>query len=200
MNNSALKKRESTRIRVIEAAINCIDREGFHAAHTNRIAKAADVSWGVIQYHFADKDGLLQAVIDHIFDDFSQTLSETALTHTDLQDRIRQIIEVVWRLVSKKEYRVSIAILRNSGQDPSSSIDGQQQLSRWAKKTDRLWDKLLSGIPCDTEKSQMARHILFATLRGMADEVNPRKSRRKKQMEKEREALAKAITFLLTSP
>ncbi|MBK6510444.1 MAG: TetR/AcrR family transcriptional regulator [Haliea sp.] len=59
-------KREATREKVILAAIDCIYRDGFHAAHTNRIAEEAGVSWGVLQYHFGDKDGLLQAVIDHI--------------------------------------------------------------------------------------------------------------------------------------
>ena len=67
-------KREATRQKVIEAAIDCIYRDGFHAAHTNRIAEEAGVSWGVLQYHFGDKDGLLQAVIDYIFDDFTATL------------------------------------------------------------------------------------------------------------------------------
>ena len=33
-------KRERTRLRVINAAIDCIYEEGFNAAHTNRIAEA----------------------------------------------------------------------------------------------------------------------------------------------------------------
>jgi AcrR family transcriptional regulator len=127
-------KREVTREKVINAAIDCIYRDGFNAAHTNRIAEEAGVSWGVLQYHFSDKDGLLQAVIDHIFDEFATTLESTSLQGDDLQQRVRQLIDVVWTLVSKKEYRVSIAILRNAGKDNGSTINGQKQLSRWAKK------------------------------------------------------------------
>ena len=36
------------------------------------------MTWGVLQYHFGDKDRLLQAVLDHIFNDFLETL-ENAL-------------------------------------------------------------------------------------------------------------------------
>ena len=191
-------KREVTREKVIQAAIDCIYRDGFHAAHTNRIAEEAGVSWGVLQYHFGDKDGLLQAVIDHIFDDFAATLESTSLQGEDLQQRVRQLIDVVWALVSKKEYRVSIAILRNAGKDNSSSINGQKQLSRWARKTSQLWDELFAGKIQEPQRSEIARHLLFATLRGMVDEINPKNVKTKKSIKVECDALSEAITFLLT--
>lgn len=190
-------KREATREKVIQAAIDCIYRDGFHAAHTNRIADEAGVSWGVLQYHFGDKDGLLQAVIDHIFDDFSATLESTSLQGDGLQQRVRQLIDVVWALVRKKEYRVSIAILRNAGKDDTSSINGQKQLSRWAKKTSQLWDELFEGRIQEAQQSEIARHLLFATLRGMVDEINPRSIKTKKSIKLECDALSEAITFLL---
>ena len=70
------RKRDVTRAKVIQAAIDCIYAEGFYAAHTNRIAEQAGVSWGVLQYHFGDKDGLLQAVLDTIFANLSIDLEE----------------------------------------------------------------------------------------------------------------------------
>lgn len=191
-------KREATRENVIRAAITSIYRDGFHAAHTNRIAQEAGVSWGVIQYHFGDKDSLLQAVIDHIFDDFTATLEATSLQGDDLQQRVRQLIDVIWALVSKKEYRVSIAILRNVGKDKASSINGQKQLTRWAKRTSELWDGLFEGKVQEPRQSEIARHLLFATLRGMVDEINPKNIKTKKSIQQECEALSQAITFLLT--
>jgi AcrR family transcriptional regulator len=191
-------KREATRKKVIQAAIHSIYRDGFHAAHTNRIAEEAGVSWGVLQYHFGDKDGLLQAVIDTIFDDFAATLEETSLEGDDLQQRVRQLIDVIWALVSKKEYRVSIAILRNAGKDDASSINGQKQLNRWAKRVSKLWDGLFEGITQEPSQSEIARHLLFAALRGMVDEINPRNIKTKKSIREECDALSEAITFLLT--
>jgi AcrR family transcriptional regulator len=190
-------KREVTRARVIQAAIDCIYRDGFHAAHTNRIAEEAGVSWGVLQYHFGDKDGLLQAVMDYIFDDFSRTLSATSLDGTDLRQRVDQLIDAVWRLISKKEYRVSVAILRNAGKDQSSSIDGQKQLADWAKKTSLLWERLFEGSDRAPASSDVAKRILFATLRGMADEINPNRNKTKKAIAEECSALGDAVTYLL---
>ena len=157
------------------------------------------VSWGVLQYHFGDKDGLLQAVIDYIFDDFTTTLGATALQGDHLQQRVRQLIDVIWALVSKKEYRVSVAILRNAGKDQSSSINGQKQLTRWAKKTSQLWDDLFEDTAREPRQSDIARQLLFASLRGMADEINPRTNKTSQSIEQECDALSRAITFLLTS-
>ncbi|NND67063.1 MAG: TetR/AcrR family transcriptional regulator [Halioglobus sp.] len=192
-----LSKRELTRRRVIEAAIDCIYELGFNAAHTNRIAAAAGVSWGVLQYHFGDKDGLLQAVLDEVFEDFSSTLRNTELRGETLRERTGYLIEVVWSLVSKREYRVSVAILRNAGKDENSSLNGEKQVANWTRTTSRLWDRLFEDDQPDPQRSEIARHLVFAALRGMADEINPA-SRSSKAKAREREALAEAITFLLS--
>ena len=75
---------------------------------------------------------------------------------------------------------------------------GQKQLARWAKRTSELWDALFEGTVRESEHSEVARHLMFATLRGMADEINPRGIKTKKAIDQECDALAEAITFLLT--
>ncbi len=197
MTNSKRSKREITRARVIKAAISSIYKEGFHAAHTNRIAEEAGVSWGVLQYHFGDKDGLLQAVLDHIFGDFLQHLSGTELSGDTLHERLDELIEAVWSQLSKKEYRVSVAILRNAGKDKGSTINGQKQVKNWAAQTSQLWDRLLAGDATNSAMSETARHLLFAGLRGLADEINPGARVTRKDWAPERAALGEAIAYLL---
>ena len=193
-----LTKREATRGKVIQAAINCIYRDGFHAAHTNQIAREAGVSWGVLQYHFTDKDGLLQAVLDQIFQDFLDTLSQTRIEGEDLRARLDQLIDVTWSLISKKEYRVSVAILRNAGKDKSSKINGQKQVRQGAAKISELWSTLLLNDVKDPAMSDTARHLLFAGLRGLADDINVRSRLTRNSWQAERTALGEAVAYLLT--
>lgn len=190
-------KRELTRSKVIKAAIDCIYRDGFNAAHTNRIAEEAGVSWGVLQYHFGDKDGLLQAVLDHIFEGFLGTLANATLEGEDVHKRVKQLIDVIWPLLSKKEYRVSIAILRNAGKDESSAINGQEQVKAWATTMSSLWNQLLPDDIAGTKQSETARHLLFAGLRGLADDINPKARLTKNAWQAERDALGDAIADLL---
>ena len=192
-----VSKRELTRNKVICAAIDCIYEEGFHAAHTNRIAEKAGVSWGVLQYHFGDKDGLLQAVLDYIFLDFSDTLSQANLSDKQLKLRIRNLIAVIWSLVSKREYRISNAILRNAGLSKESSINGQKQLNSWAREISCLWRQVFTDLMDEPDNSNAVKRLMFATLRGLADELNPERKASRKKLEEEFNALGDALTYLL---
>ena len=193
-------KRELTRNKVIRAAINCIYEEGFNAAHTNRIAERAGVSWGVLQYHFGDKDSLLEAVLDAIFDDFTQTINSAELTQKKLEERIGSLIDVVWQLVSKREYRVSMAILRNAGRDETSSIDDRKMIDIWAVEIGQLWHRLFADLAEAPANSETAKRIMFATLRGFADDLNPRQHKTTTRLQQEFSALSAALTFLLKQP
>ena len=62
---SAPRKRgDDTRAKIIDETVRCIVEEGFVAATAKHVAERAGVTWGVIQYHFGDRDGLLQAVLE----------------------------------------------------------------------------------------------------------------------------------------
>ena len=62
---SAPRKRgDDTRAKIIDETVRCIVDEGFAAATAKHVAERAGVTWGVIQYHFGDRNGLLMAVVD----------------------------------------------------------------------------------------------------------------------------------------
>jgi len=190
-------KSEQTRAQVLRAAIDCIYEEGFNAAHTNRIAARAGVSWGVLQYHFGDKTGLLQAVLDTIFAEFTETLRDTPLTEGDLAQRIETLIDVVWSLVSKREYRVSMAILRNAARGADASIDGDKMIEMWSVDIGKLWNTLFCDMDKRPKNSITAKRLMFATVRGLADEVNPEENIGAKAVRKELVALRDALVFLV---
>jgi AcrR family transcriptional regulator len=191
------RKRDITRARVIQAAIDCIYREGFHSAHTNKIAEEAGVTWGVIQYHFGDKDGLLQAVLDSIFTDFAASFNAAELQQGDLRQRIDTLIDLIWSLVSLPQYRVSVAILRNTARSPESRVEGSEQLDNWAADIARVWNTVFEDISIDRSRGETARRLMFAALRGLADELNPSGRTKKAQLKREFAALGDAIHHLL---
>lgn len=192
-----LSKSEQTRAIVLRAAIDCIYEDGFNAAHTNRIAEQAGVSWGVLQYHFGDKSGLLQAVLDLIFAEFKQALNDTDLAHAELEQRIEKLIDVVWSLVSKPEHRVSMAILRNAGRGDAASIDGEQIIQMWSVEIGKLWNTLFSDMAKKPLNSNIAKRLMFASLRGLADELNPEGKTTKNAIHKELSALRDALVYLV---
>ena len=80
---------DRTRERLIDETVRCIREEGFSAASARHIIERAGVTWGVIQHHFGDRDGLLIAVIDDAVDRLVISLEalsdpEQAIDTTDL--------------------------------------------------------------------------------------------------------------------
>lgn len=71
---------------VIDETIRCIREEGFAAASTRHIIDRAGVSWGVIQYYFGDRDGLLTAVIEHANTTLTESLNKIADTAAEVED------------------------------------------------------------------------------------------------------------------
>lgn len=65
--NGKQVRADRTRAMVIDETVRCVLEEGFGAASAKHITERAGVTWGVIQYHFGDRDGLLMAVVDQGF-------------------------------------------------------------------------------------------------------------------------------------
>lgn len=59
---------------IIDEFVQCVLEEGFAAASAKHVVERAGVTWGAIQYHFGDSDGLLMAVVDRGFNDLLDSL------------------------------------------------------------------------------------------------------------------------------
>jgi AcrR family transcriptional regulator len=70
---------DSTRRRLLDAAIACIVDEGFYRASSNRIARRAGVTWGVIQHHFGTRENLLLEVVREGIDELVTTFRQAEI-------------------------------------------------------------------------------------------------------------------------
>jgi TetR/AcrR family transcriptional regulator, regulator of cefoperazone and chloramphenicol sensitivity len=64
--NGGYRKGEDTRERILNVALRAFGEAPFAAVTTRQIAEAADVSLPVLQYYFANKEGLYRACADAI--------------------------------------------------------------------------------------------------------------------------------------
>jgi len=87
---------DSTRARVIDAAIACILDEGFYRASSNKIAKRAGVTWGVIQYHFGTREALMLAVHERGVAELDRCLVEAEIGGETLEPRMDSCVAALW--------------------------------------------------------------------------------------------------------
>ena len=58
----------TTRGRILDAAVNCLDRSGYGATTTVSVAAEAGVSRGAMLHHFPSKADLMLAALSHVMD------------------------------------------------------------------------------------------------------------------------------------
>jgi AcrR family transcriptional regulator len=61
------RKSAQTRVAIMEAAIDCLERHGYASTTTQLIAETAEISRGAMLHHYATKQELIAAVIEYAF-------------------------------------------------------------------------------------------------------------------------------------
>jgi AcrR family transcriptional regulator len=66
--------------KIIEATVECIEREGIQAVTIRKIAKLAGVNSAAINYYFRSKEKLVEEVkrrtVEHVFEDWREILND----------------------------------------------------------------------------------------------------------------------------
>lgn len=105
------KRGDDTRARIIDETVRCIREEGFAAATAKHVAERAGVTWGVIQYHFGDRNGLLMAVVDDGVARLVDSLSSADVSELGLRERIEVVVDTAWSCHSSPTSMAAFEIL-----------------------------------------------------------------------------------------
>lgn len=94
---------EVRRRRIVDAAIDCLCREGWHRTTMAAIAKEAGISRGLISYHFAGRDDLYEAVLESvvrvIFGEGAAAIEPRIASAGTAMDMLRSYIEENLRFI-----------------------------------------------------------------------------------------------------
>ncbi|WP_435575255.1 TetR/AcrR family transcriptional regulator [Burkholderia cenocepacia] len=86
---------EAKRRQILDAAIDCFARDGFHATSTAAICKAAGMSPGNLFHYFPTK----AAIIEAIAQDDQREMAELFAKHADADDALAAIEEIALTLM-----------------------------------------------------------------------------------------------------
>lgn len=99
------EQRQRTRQRIVEAAIEAFAANGFDGSGTRDIAARADVTQGLITYHFDSKLDLWRAAADRLFADLAEGLpSDVDIDSQDTigVERVRDVIRSYVRFSAER--------------------------------------------------------------------------------------------------
>lgn len=162
---------DSTRARVIDAAIACILDEGFYRASSNKIARRAGVTWGVIQYHFGTREALLLAVHERGLDELDRCLSDAVITGATLEARLGSFVDALWSYYRRPEFLAYLQVMLNLSHDPTTADSTQAALKSVGARVNERVPALVRAV-LDTElpDAEIARigRFLYNVVRGLA--------------------------------
>jgi AcrR family transcriptional regulator len=102
-----------TRDRILQAAVGLFNESGTAAVSTNHIADALGISPGNLYYHFRNKEEIIRAVFEQLFDLWDRLYALPADRAPTLEDALRLVrtnFTVMWDY--RFAYRELIALLR----------------------------------------------------------------------------------------
>jgi len=154
---------ERTRALVIDETIRCILDEGFAAASAKHITERAGVTWGVVQYHFGDRDGLLMAVVDKGFAELSAALRDLPTAAENVGDRTEFVVNAAWEAFSSPTSMAALEILiaTRAMRDTGASA----HLATLGATMARLGKHIGEGL--HARHAAAIGNLIWATLRGL---------------------------------
>ena len=155
---------ERTRALIMDEAVRCVVEEGFDAASAKHIAERAGVTWGVIQYHFGDRDGLLAAVVDSGFDELRAHMATVDVPRGSTRERVSAIVDAAWAAFATETSRASLEILVATRARREQATD--EHLVAMAGELARLGRDLI-GDRHGVGDAAAIGDLLWATLRGL---------------------------------
>ncbi|WP_024443348.1 MULTISPECIES: TetR/AcrR family transcriptional regulator [unclassified Mycobacterium] len=158
--SSPRKRGDDTRARIIDETVRCISEEGFGAATAKHVAERAGVTWGVIQYHFGDRNGLLMAVVDDGVAELLTSLSAVDVSELGLRQRIEAVVDTAWRCYASPTSLAAFEILRATR--GSLGEQSHEHLIQMNTAINRL-GRLVSDDPADSGVAE----VIWAALRGI---------------------------------
>jgi AcrR family transcriptional regulator len=165
---SATGTDESTRERVLTAAVEVILEEGYYRASSNHIAKRAGVSWGVIQHHFGSRERLLLEVVRAGSGTLLDSLREAEIHGETIEERIDSLAGVIWGHYRQPGFLAWVQVLLNLSKEPRTSAATIEALSASELLVGGLWSDLVAqAIPPEHRRPDLGG-VIFQLIRGLA--------------------------------
>jgi AcrR family transcriptional regulator len=152
--------------RVLDVAVECILEGGYYQASSNEIARRAGVTWGVIQYQFGTREGLLLAVLNDRWATMEQRMATAEVAGETLEERLTCVLDVLAEHYGRPEHLVQLQIILDLSHDPKTTQETRRAVAAHGSQLMLAWQSLFdSALGAAGKESDLVRYA-FLTMRG----------------------------------
>lgn len=160
-------RRERTRARVLDAAIECLAELGYAKTTTTEIARRAGVSRGAQLHHFPTKAELVAAAVERTFDQrAAQVLAAIADAPAGV-DRMQRAIDVMWAMYQGPACDAWVELVIAARSDDELRPHAEAVNRRHQAMVDELFEMMLTEADRNNPFTPVATKFLFALFDGL---------------------------------
>lgn len=163
------ERSDATRRRIIQSAMRLLYKKGFKAANLQDIARGARVTLGALQHHFANRQVLMERLIDEVMAPLSDDGVVWPPLDLPLEQRAREFVRLAWQTIyGVPSYVAAWSLFFGCKASPElfARIDANR-----ARSDPVFFNRFVSCFPeveLNHANAQQFAGFVFASLRGMA--------------------------------
>ncbi|MFE8971857.1 TetR/AcrR family transcriptional regulator [Streptomyces cyaneofuscatus] len=123
--------RTSKRTQILEAATRVVEREGVKSVTFDSVAAEAGLTKGGLLYHFASRDDLVQAIHQHLADEWEAQMIAAAGKPADLATP-EERLAAYSRISSQSATRAELLFMLEGSTTPGHAAPWDAVMERWA--------------------------------------------------------------------
>ena len=130
----------ATQEQILDAAMSCIARDGIDSASMRNVAREADVSLGLLSYHFDAKRSLIVAAFELSTSRLFNASVRSLVDVEGADERVRTFIRQSFRgeFLDSRHLALRLALWAISRTDPEIEAVDRSQYDRYAEQLTRL--------------------------------------------------------------
>ncbi|MDQ2733487.1 MAG: TetR/AcrR family transcriptional regulator [Pseudomonadota bacterium] len=162
------ERRESTQLKILEAAINILQERGFASATMQEIAREAGVTPGALQHHFGSKEALVEFIIESVFRDAGAGGLAWPDADLALDPRAAQFVDRAWKSIyGRPAYLASWQLHLGVQDTPALSRLLDTRRLRWEEIHVELFLSSFPELRAHCADPIGMATLVFSSLRGM---------------------------------
>ena len=152
--------REAKRAELLTAAISVIAQQGFAGASLRKVAERAGCTTGAVTYYFANKEEMVAAIAESLFDQFDAQLGR-GLDRIDVKEGFRRWLD--WTSARDPDaWLAGLQLLAHARQEPAFAAVYQRRYARYREALAAILARgqsrglIRSDIPADLLADQLS--------------------------------------------
>jgi AcrR family transcriptional regulator len=157
---------ESTRRKVLDAAVECILTHGYYKTSSNQIARVAGVTWGTLQHQFGTREGLMLELLNDEWDRMQAQIAHATVRGDTLEERLESTTAILANHYGSRRYLALLEVLLDLTQDPSTTVETRRAALAHGRRLSRAWQPLFAQALGEAANDKELVGHAFKSLRG----------------------------------